>query len=106
MKNQNDLVFSIVAFVILLIAVGVGWGTKPEPVKPTPPEQVNLSDPADPTGGRPVMRTSLAGGGSNGGGGSPAGGAMGGAPMRGAAMGMKGVAANGSKTPGTKGIAG
>lgn len=59
MKNQNDLIFSIVAIVILLIVVGVAWGTKTDPVQPTPPAAVNLAKPALPTGVVPVMADAL-----------------------------------------------
>lgn len=74
MKNQNDLIFSIVGIVVLLIVVGVCFGTKPVPQVPTPPAAVNLSDPQLPQGVTPVMATSLPGGSTN----NQPGGAMGG----------------------------
>jgi hypothetical protein len=75
MKNQNDLIFSIVAIVVFLIAFFVCYGTKPEPVKPASPAPVVLAEPALPTGVTPVLANELPGGGSGGGSGlgSPSG---------------------------------
>jgi hypothetical protein len=79
MKNQNDLIFSIVAVVVFLIVFCVCFFTKPQVGAPPAPEQVNLSDPALPSNVVPVMANALPGGsnssGSGGGGGG--GGAMG-----------------------------
>lgn len=59
MKNQNDLIFSIVAIVIMLIVIGVAWGTKTDPVQPTPPQAVNTAKPQLPGGVEPVMANAL-----------------------------------------------
>ena len=71
MKNQTDLIVTIVAVLLMLIGVGVCYGTKGEATKPAPPEQVvttKLQYPA----GTVVMASALPGAGS--GGGAPAGG--------------------------------
>ena len=83
MKNQNDLIFSIVAFVVLLIVGTVAFVERPVPVMPADPEQVNVSDPKIPTNTQPVMANALPGGGSSGGGGGlgSAGAGGGGAPQ-------------------------
>lgn len=60
MKNQNDLIISIVAIVLALIIAGVCFGTKREPVAPAAPEAVNLAAPALPQGDV-VMANSLPG---------------------------------------------
>ncbi len=85
MKNQNDLIISIVAIVLALIIAGVCFGTKREPVAPPAPEKVNLTPPALPAGDV-VMSNSLpgassgaGGGGGFGGRGGAGGGLMGGA---------------------------
>ena len=75
MKNQNDLIFSIVAVVVFLIVFCVCFFTKPQVGAPPAPEQVNLSDPALPSNVVPVMANALPGGGSGGAGGG--GGTMG-----------------------------
>lgn len=67
MKNQNDLIISIVAIVLALIIAGVCFGTKREPMKPADPEKVNLAAPTLPQGDV-VMANSLSGSGSAGGG--------------------------------------
>jgi hypothetical protein len=102
---QLNLALSIVAPVIMLIAVAVLWFTKPEPVAPTPPTAVNttaskLPDPgvsfvnALPGAGSGAASGGAAGGGGFRGGppagipGSPAGGGGGGRsgkPLPGAA---------------------
>ena len=74
MKNQNDLIFSIVAIVVFLIVFFVCMGTRPEPVTPTPPENVNLSQPTLPQGVTPVMANALPGGSAAGGGAAGGGG--------------------------------
>src|ERR1044072_4211730 len=78
MKNQNDLIFSIVGFVVLLIVVGVCIGTRPEPPVPPKPQPVNTADPKFPTGVAPVMANGLPSGGSSSGGGGAAVGRAGG----------------------------
>lgn len=67
MKNQNDLIISIVAIVLALIIAGVCFGTKREPVAPAAPEKVNLA-PATLPQGDVVMASSLPGAGSASGG--------------------------------------
>jgi hypothetical protein len=96
MKNQNDLIFSIVAIVVFLIAFFVCYGTKPEPVRPAPPAAVNLADPVLPSGVTPVMANELPGGGSSGGGGGV------GAPAR---MGGAGKAPTGKEDMGAPSLA-
>jgi hypothetical protein len=64
MKNQNDMIFSIVAVVVALIVLGICWGTKRDPQAPAAPEKVITSDPALP-GGDVVMANALPGAGSN-----------------------------------------
>jgi hypothetical protein len=90
MKNQNDLIISIVAIVLALIIAGVCFGTKREPVAPPAPEKVNLT-PAKLPQGDVVWANALPGGGGGGAGG-PAGFGGGG---RGGAMGAPGVGGGG-----------
>jgi hypothetical protein len=79
MKNQNDLIWSIVSLVLALIVFGVCWGTMKMPIAPAPPAPVNTSAPTYPTS-TVVMDNALpnAGnsgdqaGGGRGGGGGPA----------------------------------
>lgn len=99
MKNQNDLIISIVAIVLALIIAGVCIGTKREPNTIPPPEKVNLTAPALPQGDV-VMANALPGGsGSGAGGGNPMGGM--GAPMGGGRpMGMGGGPAGRPMGPG------
>ena len=74
MKNQNDLIISIVAIVLALIIAGVCYGTKREPAAPAAPEKVNLAPPQLPQGDV-VMANSLPGAsGGQGGGGNTFGG--------------------------------
>jgi hypothetical protein len=80
MKNQNDLIISIVAIVLALIIAGVCFGTRREPSAPAAPEPVNLAPAALPQGDV-VWATGLPSGGGSGGGGVAGGG-------RGAPMGM------------------
>ena len=75
MKNQNDLIISIVAIVLALIIAGVCFGTKREPVAPPAPEQVNLAAPTLPQGDV-VMANSLPGASNQQQGGAGAGGPM------------------------------
>jgi hypothetical protein len=89
MKNQNDLIISIVAIVLALIIAGVCFGTKREPTKPADPEKVNLAPPTLPQGDV-VMANSLSGGGSGGSGGF--GGPGGAGPGGPSATGFKGGA--------------
>lgn len=63
MKNQNDMIISIVAIVLALIIAGVCFGTKREPIAPAAPEVVNLAPPALPQGDV-VMADALPGAGS------------------------------------------
>lgn len=75
MKNQNDLIISIVAIVLALIIAGVCFGTKREPIAPAAPETVNLA-PATLPQGDVVMASSLPGAGSTGAGSQGSGPAM------------------------------
>lgn len=84
MKNQNDLIISIVAIVLALIIAGVCFGTKREPATIAAPEKVNLAPPVLPQGDV-VMTNALPGGGSAAGGGMGA--AMGGGGGRPGALG-------------------
>ncbi|HJP82296.1 MAG TPA: hypothetical protein VJ835_02220 [Fimbriimonadaceae bacterium] len=70
MKNQNDLIISIVAIVLALIIMGVCIGTKREPIAPAAPEKVNLVAPALPQGDV-VMANALGSTSSSGGTGGP-----------------------------------
>jgi hypothetical protein len=97
MKNQNDLIISIVAIVLALIIAGVCFGTKREPPTIAAPEVVNLAAPKLPQGDV-VMANALPGAGSAGGG---VAGAAGGGPV------MAGVSqGGGGKKPGGMGAAG
>ncbi len=78
MKNQNDLIISIVAVVLALIFGGVFMATARQPVKPGPPETVVVSDAKMPEGavkftdalpGASATGQNTAGGGGGGGGG-------------------------------------
>lgn len=97
MKNQNDLIISIVAIVLALIIAGVCFGTKREPIAPAAPEKVNLAPPSLPQGDV-VMANSLSGGGGGGaaGGGRATGGpAAFGGPSAGGGRGVGGPAVMG-----------
>lgn len=83
MKNQNDLIALIIVIVLFLIVGGVAFGTKKDPVQPTPPEQVKLTPPQYPTGVTPVMADALPTGSNEQGGGGGMGSPMGGSPMGG-----------------------
>jgi hypothetical protein len=48
MKNQNDLIWSIVSLVLALIVAGVCFGTKRDPIAPPAPATVNTSKPSYP----------------------------------------------------------
>lgn len=76
MKNQNDLIISIVAIVLALIIAGVCFGTKREPLTIAAPEKVNLAPPVLPQGDV-VMANALPGGGAAAGGGGGFGGGVG-----------------------------
>lgn len=65
MKNQNDLIVMIVAFVVLIGAFCGTYFTMPQVTKPASPEPVNLATPQTPTGVEPVMANSLPGGSGN-----------------------------------------
>jgi hypothetical protein len=85
-KNQTDLIVTIVAVLCMLIGVGVFFGTRKEAVQPSPPEQL-VTAPLQLPAANVVMANSLpnAGSGSQPGGGGLAGGggpsAAGGRPM-------------------------
>ncbi len=82
MKNQNDLIISIVAIVLALIIAGVCFGTKREPVAQPAPEVVILTPPALPQGDV-VMANALPSASNQGGGASGAGPSAAGAGGRG-----------------------
>lgn len=82
---QTNLIFSIVAPVVALIAVAVIYFTKPVPVAPAPPTAVNVSAaklPADSV----VMANALPGAGNASGGSAAGGGAPSGPGMPGSQM--------------------
>lgn len=101
MKNQNDLIISIVAVVLALIIAGVCFGTKREPATIPAPEKVNLAAPALPAGDVVMVNTlpggSTAGGAGMGGGAGARGGMGAGAPASGSGPGMAGVGLAGVK---------
>jgi hypothetical protein len=96
-KNQSDLIVTIVAVLCMLIGLGVTFGTRKEAVKPAAPEAVNLSQVQLPAA-NVVMATSLPNAGSSSGGatGSPVGSPVGGGGRAGGAPMMSG----GSSAPG------
>lgn len=103
MKNQNDLIALIIVIVLFLIVGGVAFGTKKDPVQPTPPEQVKLTAPQYPTGVTPVMADALPTGSNSQGGGGGMGSPMGGNAMGGGAPNRPmaaGVSAGGGSTRG------
>lgn len=73
MKNQNDLIFSIVAVVFGLILVIVFWTTAPQVARPADPASVDTSTPKLPSGdvqwatSLPGATNTNAGGGRSGG---------------------------------------
>lgn len=97
MKNQNDLIFSIVFGVLGLVAAGIAFGTKPEPPTIPPPPTINVADAALPTTavvyGNALPGGTTAGGtaGGPGGPGGFPGGFPGGPPGRGPSGGPGGV---------------
>jgi hypothetical protein len=80
-KSQTDLIISIVAIVVALIAAGIFYGTKPKPEPAGQVAPVNVKT-AELPAGDVKMASSLAsggpGGGPSGGPGGPMGGALGG----------------------------
>lgn len=105
MKNQNDLIISIVAIVLALIIAGVCLGTKREPATIPAPETVNLTPAALPAGDV-IMANSLPSGSNNSG---PGGGGRGFGGGGGALspMGPGGpVGPGGMRGPGGPGMAG
>lgn len=92
MKNQNDLIFSIVAVLVFLIVFCLTFFMRPTVTMPAAPEKTNLTEPQFPTTIQPVMANSLPGGGSSGGGASRGGG---GPAAGGANAGMPANKANG-----------
>lgn len=77
MKNQNDLIISIVAVVLALIIGGVAYGMKRVPVAPAAPEVVVVTPPAMPSS-EVKMANALPGASANSGGFGQAGPGMGG----------------------------
>jgi len=105
MKNQNDLIGFIVAFVVLLIGFGMCMGMRPNPPAIAAPAPVNLAEPQLPAE-LTVMADSLPGGTASGPG-SGFGGAMGmGGPMSGMRGGPMSMGAAGSGGPRMMGAAG
>lgn len=98
MKNQNDLIISIVAVVLALIISSVLFFTKREPVQPAAPTAVVLTPPALPEGSV-TMANALPGAGAGG-----AGGRMGG--PGGPPMGMGGPGGGGFRPAGFSGAGG
>lgn len=95
MKNQSDLIVTIVAVLCMLIGVGVCFGTKKEATTQAPPEKVVLTPLQLPTA-NVVMAPSLPGAGSGSAG--PAG-APGGGIGRGGPMGFPGPGGGGPVAP-------
>ena len=73
MKNQNDMIISIVSVVLALIVAGVLFATQPEPPAPVPVAQITTAKAELPQGDV-VMANSLPGAAQGGGGGGGAGG--------------------------------
>lgn len=108
MKNQSDLIVTVVAVLCMLIGVGVFFGTRKEAVKPAPPEAV-VQAPLQMPAANVVMASSLPGGGGGGGApgfgpagmpGGPGGGRMGGPSMGGPGMGAPPPKGGGPMTSG------
>jgi len=79
-KNQNDLIVSIVAGVLGLAIIGVAYGTAPKPVEPPAVPPIEVGDAKAPEGS--VVYANGLGGSNNqsggfGAGGAPTGGAAG-----------------------------
>ena len=70
MKNQSDLIVTVVAVLCMLIGVGVFFGTRREAVKPAPPEAV-VQSPLQLPAANVVMANSLSGGNAGGAGPGP-----------------------------------
>lgn len=94
MKSQTDLIVTIVAVLIMLIGVGVCFGTQPKAQAHAAPEKVNTVPAALPAADV-VMATSLPGAGGGGGAGGGAG--IAGQRGGGARMGM-GASGGGMET--------
>ena len=93
MKNQNDLIFSIVFGVLALVAAGIAFATKPEPQSIAAPPSIVTTDAALPTasvsmGAALPAAANNAGGGGFGGGGFGGGFGGGGGRNKMAMMGM------------------
>ncbi len=76
MKNQNDLIYSAVAFVVLLIVGLVSFFTKPEHLAPTAPAIIDEKMPSLPA--NDVVVADALPGSQGGGGGGSVGGPIGG----------------------------
>ena len=61
MKNQNDMIFSIVAGFLAIVAAVVFFFTKPVPLQPSPPVVADVSTPKLPAG-QVIMGNGLGGG--------------------------------------------
>jgi len=68
MKNQNDLIFTIVAIIVAIGALAGTYFTKPDPETFAPPAKVVTTDPQYPAGSV-TYAPSLPGSGNQGGGG-------------------------------------
>ena len=96
MKNQNDLIFSLGALFVLIVAFCVCFFTQPHPTPPSAPAKVNLAEPQIPTDVQPVMANALPSGSSNSGSASGGFGAAGGPPVGGNRPTAAGVSGAGS----------
>jgi hypothetical protein len=104
-KNQNDLIISIVAIVFGLIGVGIFYGTKPQAKTEAAPTTVNTSAPQI-QGADVKMANALPGGGGAGGGGGTARFGGGGGPRAGGMAGGPASPPPGGGGPMVAGMAG
>ena len=109
MKNQNDVIFSVCAFVLLLIVGCLCFFMSPKPNPPAAPDAVNTTRPALPTNVQPILANSLPSASSSSGGFGGGMGRMGGPggaiPRLGTGMGS-GAAGGPPTTPMAAGAAG
>lgn len=91
MKNQSDLIVTVVAVLCMLIGVGVFFGTRREAIKPPPPEAV-VQSPLQLPAANVVMANSLSGGNAGGGGGGLGGPGVGAPAAGGPNIGSAGIA--------------
>lgn len=100
MKNQNDLIIAIVAFVLMGIVVGVAYGTQRQPAAMTPTEKVITAPPQLPSADV-KWANSLPGGGNSAGGGGGRG--SGGGAGAGGGRGPSGMVTSSSGDAGNSG---